>query len=469
MLNKSNSRGNGKGARFIPGAIGCTAMKIRKSWWIVGGLGLLGVASAVTLIPALRAAGLENRCLQATRALNDGDFARAESVARQLVLEKAESLEVEKVNELRRVAARAAAELGSISRATEYLHPLLKSGDSQSLKLLSHWGWEFVLAGKPERAEQLFHLALTYDGQNEFVHEKLYDLMVAEGRRFRAHQQRLFLFQHNGYSHQRLLAAIDPQLAPLNDQSLAARRAAPAHPLIQLGTLRDQLNADSLATFIPHLKQLVARRPACLEALALLGQALAVAEEPSEFEAWRQALPAAAKQHPGIWHAFALWSVRHDQPRAAIRCYWESLRRQVDNREVYAGLVPLLEKVEFAQVEQYRHRLHYIRELEKAGKALSKNPKHPMELRRAMTLCEQMGRYWEAWGWVKEMARVDANDVTCGELERRIRGLLADDLPAVAASRDPACRFKLDRFPLPDWKAPTEFTQAGASSVSTTP
>ncbi len=83
-----------------------------------------------------------------------------------------------------------------------------------------------------------------------------------------------------------------------------------------------------------------------------------------------------------------------------------------------------------------------------------------------MTLCRDLGRYWEARAWAQQMALCDANDVTMRELEREIRGHLADDLPPVVESFDPVIRFRLDSYPLPHWTTPANDTVARSSAVA---
>ena len=442
-------------------------MRIRKCWWVVGSLGLLGIGCVLSLIPVLSAANVEYQIARAEKAMRGGQPDRVRSICIRLLANYADSLDAEEKSNLRRLASQAAFALGDLPGGLQLIRPELRRRDATMRNWLieeaSRWARS---EGRLADAETVLEAVLEADRDNTAALEMLTTLQLAQGRwnaaaRSIYHQLRL------DQSHRPDLIFLANPLAALPTFSNVAplQERAESDPLVRFARLRGTAEDDSQERQTV-LRNLVRQSPNCTELQAYWGWTLAQLDDGSAFERWRNELPAQAWKHPGIWYAAAMRLEKAGERRSAIRCCWESLRRRSDQRAVYRLLVTLLEQEADPRIVEYRKRSEALEKLAATAAALAKSPDHLQSLRRMMTLCRDLGRYWEAHAWAQQMALCDANDVTMRELEREIRGHLADDLPPVVESFDPVVRFRLDSYPLPHWTTPSDDTAVRSSAVA---
>ena len=442
-------------------------MRIRKCWWVVGSLGLLGIGCVLSLIPVLSAANVEYQIARAEKAMRGGHPDRVRSICIRLLADYADSLDAEEKSNLRRLASQAAFALGDLPGGLQLIRPELRRRDATMRNWLieeaSRWARS---EGRLADAETALEAVLEADRDNAAALEMLTALQLAQGRwnaaaRSIYHQLRL------GQSHRPdLLFLANPSAAlPSYPNVQSLQKRAETDPLVRFAHLRTiaEANPQEQKTV---LQNLVRQSPHCVEMQAYWGWILAQLDDDSDFERWRNELPAQAWKHPEVWYAAAMRLEEAGEHRSAIRCCWESLRRRSDQRDVYRLLVTLLEQEEDPRAAEYRKRSETLQKLAATAADLAKTPDHLQSLRRMMTLCRDLGRYWEARAWAQQMALCDANDVTMRELEREIRGHLADDLPPVVESFDPVVRFRLDSYPLPQWTTLLDDTVARSSAIA---
>ncbi len=442
-------------------------MRIRKCWWVVGSLSLLGIGCVLSLIPVLSAANVEYQIARAEKAMRGGHPDRVRSICIRLLANYADSLDAQEKSNLRRLAAQAAFALGDLPGGLQLIRPELRRRDATTRTWLveraSCWAQS---EGRLAEAETLLEAVLEADGDNIAALEMLAALQLARGR-WNAAAQSIHHQLRLGQSHRSdLLFLADPSAAlPSYANVESLQKRAPSDPLVRFARLRTTPETDPQARRAA-LEKLVRQSPNCIELQAYWGWTLAQLNDSSAFEHWRNELPAQAWKHPRVWYAAAVRLEKAGKRRSAIRCCWESLRRRSDQRDVYRLVVTLLEQEEDPRAAEYRKRSETLEQLAATAADLAKTPDHLHSLCRMMTLCRDLGRYWEARAWAQQMARCDANDVTMRELEREIRGHLADDLPPVVESFDPVVRFRLDSYPLPHWTTPLDNTVARSSAIA---
>lgn len=429
-------------------------MRMRKNWWIGGGLGVLGLGCALSLIPVLAATNLESQIRRAERALSEGRAEDARPICDRLLANHATSLDSATFAHVRLLAARAAFATDDFSGGLAYVRPLLKQRDSRAQRWVVKQAEHLAIAhGRLAPAEQMLVAELQLDRRYLPALRLLTQILRAEGRWHLATQRCYEQLRRSQFTRGDLIFLISPELENSEQERvLQIQRRASSHPLVRFARLRRSPHREP-SQWVESLQRLARKAPQCIELQASLGKALAATGQADRFRRWREQLPARAWSHPGIWYAAAIELSRQGRPRAAIRCCWESLRRQADQPPVYRLLVQLLEQQRDHRLPHYRRRAERLADLVATAGVLRESPGHLQSLRRAMTLCRDLGRYWEAAGWAVEMEACDPNDVTTRELQRTIRGHLADDLPVVVESYDPVLRCRLDSYPLPDWLA----------------
>ncbi len=470
IADREGRRGDETGVTEYWGAVGCSQMRIRKMWWIGGGLGALGLGCALSLIPVLAAANVEFQISRAEMALQRGDFAAVEPICAMLLAGHVDSLNPDQLATVRRVAARAAFAQGSVARGLEHLRPLLTEGDEETVSLVVQQARRFSrVEGKTSQAESLLKAVLRFDQHNSRARRELLAIWKAEGQWYLINRACYELLRQGESARWMLTFVVKPSLSELHGEAeQIVRTKARGKPLVQFGMLREDPPHDT-AAYISALRKVIAAAPDSIEPQVVLGEVLASSADEATFGEWREQLPQRAWKHPGAWRAAAIWLSTNGQPKAAIRCCWESLRRQHDQASMYELLTDLLDAERDARAEPYRVRESQLEDLTKAIETLRQEPKHLSTLRRAMTICRDLGRYWEAWGWAREMALLDPTDVTTEELQRQLEGHLADDLPPVVESFDPVLRFRLDSYPLPTWRIKPRTTSGIATAATARP
>ena len=76
-------------------------------------------------------------------------------------------------------------------------------------------------------------------------------------------------------------------------------------------------------------------RPDSADAQARLGRILSELPDTSEFLKWRSQLSATVADHAEVWAVFGDWSLRQQDSRGAIRCFWEAARRDPAHRRAH--------------------------------------------------------------------------------------------------------------------------------------
>ncbi|WP_373652391.1 MULTISPECIES: FG-GAP-like repeat-containing protein [unclassified Schlesneria] len=314
---------------------------------------------------------------------------------------------------------------------------------------------------------------LRHDPQHVGANSGYADLLGLTGQRWEAIPPTLKLIRLGAFSTSQLIL-IGSETGVHDDAPLlkACVEAAPDDPLAALGMGWNAYRAGRLDESRCWAALAVKLDPQQISAQALLGGLLAAPEiRLSEFVAWNSQLCESAREHPEIWLALGQRAQVEGMNDAAIRCYWESIRRNPNYRLALNRMSQLLlQPDEVERAQPFLHRLELLQELKDAEAALFTGVQESLKpLQRVAEQMERLGRYWEAWGWSQLAQRLDPQAAWPPLMIESARRRLTDLSPLTDEASNPALHVDLSMYPVPDWPVTNQERQAFASTNSPIP
>lgn len=438
--------------------------------------GVLFVLLAMAGLWGWRALRLRSTAVQRGRVqdlLVDQRYAEADALATRLVAQG------DAPAQLWMTAAEAAAGLKDFPRAVvNFEHALQAAGrlpaaDRQRTEHEAHArAGEILLLSlhRPTAAEAHLREAVALNPAEPSARRQLTGLLGLTGRTDEATAQRMELVRLRKFT------MVDLILLGLRDTALENLeflqdfiKDAPDDPLTLLAQAHVAIRKHRPADAEPLLKRVVQARPDLTVARILWGRALLELQREAEFSAWRRAVPDTAKDHADYWTLMGDAARAAGEPRMAIRCYAEAVRRDSLQQQACYQLGQLLRELERTGAESKGHaaplldRARLLQEWLLAVKAYHAGSDLHL-LQGIVTRCEQLGLLWEAHAWALAarqalpQAASGWAQTTIQQLEPRLqpgspRQVVDSQQPTLA---NPALGFDASRFPLPAVEATSE-------------
>lgn len=249
-----------------------------------------------------------------------------------------------------------------------------------------------------------------------------------------------------------IVTAMLPGLGDLSRLE-AIIKADPANKAPLLARALHAISLNHVAEAERLLLEINAAHPDDLEAWTTLGELYAVSV-PEKFLAWHARLPERWSDDSRVWSARGKWLSQSGEARAAIRCLYESLRREPEQLTTTAQLGQLLKSQHELDVgTAFTERARHLQAIVDLNRRLNE-PRAAEYYWPMIRELEATGRLWEAWGWcvIHQRAGLPRQPeiVACVE---RLRSRLHPDMPRTAPDSLPGGDFLWQQFPLPDWSA----------------
>lgn len=392
--------------------------------------------------------------LAARKAFIQGRNGEAETLAKQALARRPEW------QGALLIAGRAAAQAGRHEEAFGFLDRAVEQGGLLSSEAA------FVAAelrldlGQPTPAESLFRQVLQTTPGHGGAIERLSHLLNITGRRWEAAPHLLEMVRKGNYDAETLVLLGDLDALVESPQELEAmRRASPDDPAPLVGLARVAVAGGDLPQAESLLRQALAIDPKPIEGQAQLGWVLLERGDEAGLVAWNAQLPSSAGVHPTAWLVRGLWARSHNQPQAACRCFWETLRRDPNNEAAHANLSELLDpnhpsrghEMLVSRTEMLAQLKAALSKLDPARRTGDTDGDIVERMTTTATLCEQLGRLWEAWAWYGLILKVAPSDARALREYSRIVGLLTPGTPQVLTVNNPSAVINLSTSPLPEW------------------
>ncbi|MFK7817130.1 MAG: tetratricopeptide repeat protein, partial [Planctomycetaceae bacterium] len=170
----------------------------------------------------------------------------------------------------------------------------------------------------------------------------LSEILDVQGRRQASVKYAMEVAREGRSSLEALMLLTDPEfvISPNN----RAQRATDRTPELggpKLGLARAAFDEGDNDRGWSLVREAIATDPSLLEARLLWGKRL-LDSDAKAFVEWHESLPKQAEDFSELWFLRGEWAQRHDQPRAAIRCFWQTLVLEPNHRAAHFKLAQLL-------------------------------------------------------------------------------------------------------------------------------
>lgn len=310
-----------------------------------------------------------------------------------------------------------------------------------------------------DEAEQSFREALKVEPDLTHAMVRLAELLAISGRQSEVRPLALRLLQIGG--EENLLMLLAQADSGLTNKTLLdrARQKRPDDLNPLLGLSRYYLRLDQPQLAEPLLRQALQLDRANLPATAMLGLVLVAEMRAAEFAAWQSGLPPKAEESAEIWLARAWMADVAGDKEGAVRCYWETLKRQPESRPATVRLANRLAEVgEADAAEEISQRLESLQNLETLQNRVlfAADEARPDMLIPLASAYEQTGRLWEALGWLRFASSLGVRAPELSQGLRRISARLkTEPLAMVTNEANVAARLDLSKFAVPDFRPST--------------
>ena len=302
-------------------------------------------------------------------------------------------------------------------------------------------------------AEDRFRRALEQDPENAMASEQM---TVVCGMSCRFWEQLPFLLKQissGDFNNLELYLLCRGEEAPLNIAAAEQfRKDAPDDPLPMIAMSYAATKKQNYAEARRLLEMALEKRPELSDARYLLARALLSSTDYAALWKWNEGVSEKDLEHPGIWEIRGEMARLGNQPEAAARCFWESLKIDPTRQSATYSLAQLLNKLGkqleattlLGRVDQLES---YLQTIEKA-----KSGKQPVFIEKAAHEAETLGLIWEAFGWSRMALTLESqpewarqNDMRLGKMLLTMKPQRSTDEANVALSMD------LSEYPLPDF------------------
>jgi len=438
-----------------------SGLKRRRRAWLAGGF--LAVAALITSLASWFCRPSINELVRTSQAaLNRGATDEALRLA-QLALVRAPHS-----TRALLTAAEIELALGRPESALTYFARVGNDGSASALVAATAAGDILLNSRRLSEAEAYYRRIAEFDPDNRTAHRRLARVLNLSGRREAASHYFALVRQGEFDTHELALlgnpqdAFDNPESIKIFDPSLDRDRQ------LAVGAAHYALHKHEISEAARQFRKLAMADPNDVDVQAGWGTALVETGTPDEFYHWHARLPREADAHPVIWASRARWAQKNDERDVAIRCYWEAIGRDPNDWSSNYHLALLLHATGDRQTAQaFQERSQRLKILLEALSNLHLQPDRLDLMLEAATQCESLGRLWEARGWYQAAASLRPELPKPKREADRLRNLVDAKTPQTLVAANPATRFDLSRFPLPNWPTNTRPRDSQAPRIAT--
>ena len=271
------------------------------------------------------------------------------------------------------------------------------------LERLMGAGERAVRSGRLWQAEQLWLAALPLAPQEVIIHDRLALIYALQGRRQACREHALAIVRQDRALVGHLIMLSYDQMQFDVRQLRGAASDTGGDLGLRLVTGAYALRHNQTAVAIQRLQEVVTAEPDWLDAQAMLGRAFLDSGQDEAFVDWLRRLPEAAQEHDEVWALRGLFERREGRRRVAVRCFWETLRRNPNHVGANYQLVRLLEALGESTVGQpFLERVTQLQRLDRLVTQIGQERRNAAAMLEAAEVTEKLdgsgkravGRNW---------------------------------------------------------------------------
>jgi tetratricopeptide (TPR) repeat protein len=339
---------------------------------------------------------------------------------------------------------------GRERQALEHFKPMWDGIDADSIAALALSADLYERLGNSVAAERLYRKTLQLSPQHPFATRRLAFLLSLQGRRRESIPLLFELLKMGEAQQDELLLLGNPRALLEVDELEQFSQAEPDNPSWQFAQARIDFRYSRTQQSLDALRQVVQKAPDFPDGQAIYGLVVLYGAT-DEFWDWYNAAPPSAQLNPTYWVTLGFWAQRHGQQEAAVRCFWEAIEREPTHRLAHYQLAMsliALGKPELAQ--PYAEQAERLRELLNTIDRLFEQDRDSVEkMQQAADQLEGVGRYWEAWGWHRQVLAKNPADVVSRRALPQLQRRLGPDVPRVVRHVHASDVADFSDYPLP--------------------
>jgi tetratricopeptide (TPR) repeat protein len=354
------------------------------------------------------------------------------------------------------LAGDASIELRQLDAAVEYFQKVPRDNSLASVKATFGIGRAHFKFGSLTQSEASLRDVLSRRPTHVEANDLLAEVLDIQGRRWESLPYAIELTRQGQASLEAMLLLADEEfLIRPNPRAAAAMKRDPSAEL-KLGLARSALDDGQRERGLGLLKEVVNENPGLIEAQTLWGEHL-LDDNPNAFAAWHNESGKATEGHPRLWFLRGSWSMRNDQPKAAARCFWETLKRNPNHRPAHFQLATALTALKrTGDAKLFLDRGLQLSKLKQILAPVIGAGSDPLveELTDVVVVLEALGRDLEAQQW-EHAARDVAGKFKPFAIEHfeHVTGPAMIDI-WVNPDANPARVIDLSDYPVPDIRPP---------------
>lgn len=304
-------------------------------------------------------------------------------------------------------------------------------------------------------AERHFRQALLHAPHDIAANRQLGSLLTVECRRWESRPYLLELVAQRQNTFEELMVLGDLWPVYENRNELARlRKAQPQDPLPLLVPARMAIHEKETLKARGMIQKVLAEYPDLVEAHGWLGWTwMEDKDGTAALAAWEKALPAGADEHPLIWLIRGWGAERLGQSEAAVRCYWEALRRDPNFDTAAKRLSEALTTVKQNEASDIlRRRSKALFDLEDKIKRVHRDLKYDRQtFREIAETMLSLGRLREGWAWCLLIAAGDPSQTWAAAEADHLQARLKAGHFLPLAEAEPDLTLDFTKYPLPKW------------------
>ncbi|MEX0727358.1 MAG: FG-GAP-like repeat-containing protein, partial [Planctomycetaceae bacterium] len=356
------------------------------------------------------------------------------------------------------IAGEAAKEQGDIDRAIAFFDRIPDDGSPDAVAARRNTGRIYLLDKKRlSLAEEQFRRCLAQDPDDVLAMDGMAYVLGVSGQYRELIPYRLKLIGDDK------VAVIHLVVLSIGNRLLADVKEAPPYieaapdDALELICQADiRILADDPAGAIAFAKKAAVKMPHLPKPHLVVLNFLMQMNDLREFQAYHARLGTSLDGYSDIWLLRGMYCQRCGRTREAVRCFWESVRRDADQQYSNYQLSQLLASLdERDSALAFARRGNLLREyISTSYAALSADASNPQTLRsltNAAQLAEKLGLIWEAYGWYRIASQHQPSNRMLAEKVNELKPTLAKlPLQRSPAEFNPALKIDLSEYPLPD-------------------
>ncbi|MFN9720707.1 MAG: FG-GAP-like repeat-containing protein [Planctomycetota bacterium] len=339
----------------------------------------------------------------------------------------------------------------SFDRACEYFDQIPSNGNVQSLEAAELMSEHYLMNCRLSKAAEKLEYLFRFDGGSNEQRVTLATILVLGGRRSRADYHLMELLRSGQIELKELVLLTIPDRRPPESQVfLRCQQKDTSDALTNFAAATVELNLQNYEAAVKRLETAVAAEPKFAEAHALLGETL-LSLDRQRFEQWLISLPQTVANHTSIWFVKGLHARSCGQTKAAVRCFWETAKKDPLHRRAVFQLGQSLSEFDSAAAEAFARRAGLLGEAELlVERVLIDEGKKTADFLRLIDILMECGRHWEAQAWITRLADESSMRQLSPEIQQSLSSMRGSSRPRFAVEADLVKKYDLSQFPIPE-------------------